>query len=141
MKANLIAFAKNLLLAISIVTLAVIVPLNSVILRHPYEPVCVSCLVVLYAVPIAVVGLGIHLCKVFGKGRLHEITLITLTTLAIIAFLHVVQNTTIPKAWWMGFVIVSALGLSGLVAVFVQHGIEAVRAFLLLPWCSRFTKR
>jgi hypothetical protein len=51
---------RNFLLAASMVTLAMMVPLNSLILSHPQEWRCLSCLLTAYAVSVA--GLTLWLC-------------------------------------------------------------------------------
>lgn len=122
---------SNVLLATSLVTLAVMIPLNSVIIAHPYEPVCVSCLVTVYAALIAFVTLWLCLLQGAGSKRLYSGTLKALTVAALIALLNVIQKTTIPSSWNTVYVIICVIGLLALVLVLVRGQREIVKLILM----------
>jgi len=79
-------FVKNCFLATSLVTVAVMIPLNSIIIVHPYEPVCVSCLVTVYGSLIVFTTFGLFLLQCSG-GWWYNATLKSLTVVALIALL------------------------------------------------------
>ena len=55
------------LIAINVITLLFITPLNSLILAYPYELVCISCLCTIYGGGILVVGFSLFLANWYGR--------------------------------------------------------------------------
>ena len=47
------SFGGQVLLATSLVGLAIATPLNTLIIANPEEPVCWSCMAIVYGVPLA----------------------------------------------------------------------------------------
>jgi hypothetical protein len=122
---------RNLLLAVSIVTLAVVVELNSLILAHPEEWLCLSCLLTVYSIPIGFITLWLCLSEYLWDGKLYAYSLYTFTMLALVFFFCTVQITTIPKAWVTPYVLACALWLLVLVYLFSRIGKQAAQAFLM----------
>jgi len=130
-QANAISFAKNMLLAVSIVTLGVIVPLNSLILAQPDEWLCLSCLLTVYAVSIAFIFLWLSLCQIILGDKLYTYSLNTFTVVALIFFLNAIQAVTIPKAWRTPYAILCVFFFLFLFWSFVRKGKQASYLFLM----------
>jgi len=124
-------FPRNLMPAVSIVTLAVMVPLNSVILEHPDESLCLSCLVTVYAVPIAFITLWLCLSQNIGGDKLHCYSLNTFTVVSLIVFLNAIQATTIPKAWRTPYVLMCVMTFLLLFFSFFRKGKQTSHLFLM----------
>ena len=58
------------LIAINVITLMFIAPLNNLILAHSYEPVCLSCLCGIYGGGILVVGFSLFLANFLSLRNL-----------------------------------------------------------------------
>jgi Sulfatase len=130
-QANAISFAKNLLLAISLVTLAAMVPLNSVILANPDESLCLLCLVTVYAVSIAFIFLWLSLSENIWGGKLYCYSLNTFTVVALIFFFSAIQVATVTKAWRTPYVILCVFFLLFLFWSFFRKGKQAAHLFLM----------
>jgi len=58
------------LIAMNVITLFFMAPLNSLILAHPYEPVCISCLCTVYGCGILVVGFFLFVANWWGGEKI-----------------------------------------------------------------------
>ena len=92
------SFFASALIAINVVTLLLMAPLNSLILAHPYEPVCISCLCTIYGGGILVVGFSLIVANWWGSEKIALRVQKTLSILALVTFLHAIQLTTIPSS-------------------------------------------
>jgi hypothetical protein len=124
---------RNFLLAASIVTLAVMVPLNSLILSHPQEWLCLSCLLTAYAVSVAVLTLWLSLTQYIWDGRVYAVGLGVCTVAALAFFFCAVQvSGVVPRPWIAPYVIACAVGLLLLIYACVRKGAQVAQEFLLL---------
>ena len=128
---NLSSFLTNLLLAVSVVTLAIMVPLDSVILGNPDESLCLSCLVTIYGVSIACIALWLILSQTIGGDKLYGYSLNTLTVVSLIFFLSAIQAATIPRAWRTPYVILCLCFFLFLVWSFFRKGKQTAQVFLM----------
>ena len=105
------------LIAINVITLSLMVPLNSLILAHPYEPVCISCLCIIYGFGILAVGLSLVLANWWGGEKIALRVQKSLTVIGIVSFLHLIQVTMIPSSsntlYVIGCVVVLAPAVIG----------------------------
>ncbi len=113
------AFAA-VLIAINVVTLSFMVPLNSHILAHPYEPVCISCLLTVYGGGILVVGFSLFLANWWGGEKIALRVQKFLTVIGIISFLHLIQVTMVPSGWRTLSVILCVVVLAPAVIGFLR---------------------
>lgn len=124
---------RNFLLAVSIVTLAEMAPLNSLILSHPQEWLCLSCLLTTYAASVAVLTLWLSMTQYIWSGRLYLFSLCVCTGAALAFFFSTVQvSGVIRRPWIAPYVIACALGLLLLMYVCVRKGAQVAQEFLLL---------
>ena len=86
------------LIAINVITLSLMAPLNSLILAHPYEPVCISCLCTIYGGGILVVGFSLILADWYGGEKIALRVQKTLSIVALVCFLHLIQLTMISSS-------------------------------------------
>ena len=111
------SFFAAVLIAINVITLLFITPLNSLILAHPYEPVCVSCLCTIYGGGILVVGFSLIVANWAGGEKIALRVQKTLSIVALVSFLHAIQLTTIPSSlntlYVIGCVVVLAPAVLG----------------------------
>ncbi len=108
------------LIAINVVTLLFMAPLNSLILAHPYEPVCVSCLCTIYGGGILVVGFSLFLANWWGGEKLALRAQKFLSIVALVSFLHVIQLTTVPSSLNTLYVILCVVLLAPAVIGFLR---------------------
>ena len=108
------------LIAINVVTLSLMVPLNSLILAHPYEPVCISCLCTIYGFGILAVGLFLVLANWWGGEKITLRAQKTLSIVALVSFLNVIQLTTVPSGWRTWYVIFCIVVLAPAVIGFLR---------------------
>ena len=108
------------LIAINVVTLSLMVPLNSHILAHPYEPVCISCLLTVYGGVILVVGFSLFLANWGGGEKIALRVQKTLSIVALVSFLHLIQLTMVPSAWRTLYVILCVVVLAPAVIGFLR---------------------
>jgi hypothetical protein len=120
-----------LLLAVSIVTLAVMVQLNSLILAQPDEWLCLSCLLTFYSIPIVIITLWLCLIQNLWDGKLYTYSLYTCTVVALVFFFCAVQIDGIPRAWVAPYLIVCAFWIFILMYLFVRKGKQAAQVFLM----------
>ena len=121
---------ENMWLSSSLVTLAVALPLNSVILANPYEPVCVSCLLNIYGGTLLGLTLFLTISQKAFRGKYYAIVLIAFTVLALVLILHVIQITTVPKNWRSIYVIMCGIGFVALMRAFMRTGMTTVLLLL-----------
>ena len=111
------SFFAAVLIAINVITLLFISPLNSLILAHPYEPVCVSCLCTIYGGGILVVGFSLIVANWGGGEKIALRVQKTLSIVALVSFLHAIQLTMIPSSlntlYVIGCVVVLAPAVLG----------------------------
>ncbi len=108
------------LIAINVVTLSLMVPLNSHILAHPYEPVCISCLCTVYGSGILVVGFSLFLANWWGGEKIALRVQKFLTAIGIVSFLHLIQLTMVPSGWRTLYVILCVVLLAPTVIGFLR---------------------
>lgn len=108
------------LIAVNVVTLSLMVPLNSHILAHPYEPVCISCLLTVYGGGILVVGFSLFLANWWGGEKIALRIQKSLTVIGIVSFLHLIQLTMVPSGWRTLYVILCVVVLAPAVIGFLQ---------------------
>lgn len=108
------------LIAVNVVTLLLMAPLSSLILAHPYEPVCISCLCAIYGSGILVVGFSLCLANWWGGARIALRVEKFLSIVALVSFLHVIQLTTIPSSSNTLYVIVCIMVLAPAVIGFLR---------------------
>lgn len=101
-----------ILVAVNVVTLSLMAPLNSLILAHPYEPVCLSCLCRIYEGGILVVGFSLFLANWWGGETIALRVRKSLSIVALVSFLHVIQLTTVPSSANTLYVIVCIVVLA-----------------------------
>ena len=128
---NMISFLTDLLLAVSLVTLAIVVPLNSLILGNPDELLCLSCLVTVYAVSIAVLTIWLYLSQAIGGDKPYRYCLNTFTCAALIVFFNAIQSSTIPSAWRTPYVILCVFFFLVLMWSSFRKGKQACHVFLM----------
>lgn len=110
----------SILIAINVVTLSLMVPLNSHILAHPYEPVCISCLCTVYGGGILVVGFSLFLANWWGGEKIALRVQKSLTVIGIVSFLHLIQLTMVPSGWRTPYVILCVVVLAPAVIGFLR---------------------
>ena len=88
----------SVLIATNVVTLFFMAPLNSLILAHPYEPVCISCLCTIYGGGVLVVGFSLFFANWWGNEKIALRVQKFLSIVALVAFLHAIQVTTVPSS-------------------------------------------
>ena len=108
------------LIAINVITLLFITPLNSLILVYPYELVCISCLCTIYGGGILVVGFSLFLANRYGGEKTALRVQKTLSIVALVSFLHLVQITTVSSSWKTLYVIVCVVVLAPAVIGFLR---------------------
>lgn len=108
------------LIAINVVTLSLVVPLNSHILAHPYEPVCISCLCTVYGSGILVVGFSLFLANWWGGEKIALRVQKSLSIVALVSFLHLIQLTMVPSGWRTMYVILCVVVLAPAVIGFLR---------------------
>ncbi len=108
------------LIAINVITLMFMVPLNSLILAHPYEPVCISCLCTIYGGGILVVGFFLFLANWWGGEKIALRVQKSLSIVAIVSFLHLVQITMVSSSWRTLYVIFCVVVLAPAVIGFLR---------------------
>ena len=114
------------LIAINVVTLLLMAPLNNLILAHPYEPVCISCLLTVYGGGILVMGLFLVLANWWGSEKIALRVQKSLTVIGIVSFLHLIQLTMVPSAWRTLYVILCVVVLAPAVIGFLRGRKETV---------------
>jgi hypothetical protein len=122
---------RNVLLAVSLVTLAEMIPLNSLVLSHPDEWLCLSCLLTVYAVSIAVLTLWLSLLQLLRDGKLYAFSLYACTVVALVFFFVTIQVAAIPRPWVAPYVIACGLGLVLLTYSFARKGPHVIHELLL----------
>ena len=108
------------LIAVNVVTLSLMVPLNSHILAHPYEPVCISCLLTVYGGGILVVSFSLFLANWWGGEKIALRVQKFLTVIGIVSFLHLIQLTMVPSGWRTPYVIICVVVLAPAVIGFLR---------------------
>ena len=108
------------LIAINVVTLIFMAPLNSLILAHPYEPVCISCLFTIYGGGIFVVGFSLFLANWWGGEKIALRVQKFVSFVALVSFLHVIQLTMVPPSANTLYVIVCMVVLAPAVIGFLR---------------------
>ena len=108
------------LIAINVITLLFITPLNSLILAYPYELVCISCLLTVYGGGILVVGFSLFLANWRGGEKIALRVQKTLSIVALVSFLHLVQITTVSSSWKTLYVIFCVVVLAPAVIGFLR---------------------
>ena len=124
-----------ILIAINVIALLFMTPLNSLILAHPYEPVCISCLYRIYGVGILAVGLFLVLASWWGGDKVAVRVQKSLSIVALVSFLHVIQITTVSTSWRTLYVIFCIVVLAPAVIGFLRaekKTVILVHQFLLL---------
>ena len=111
---------EAVLIAINVVTLLLMVPLNSHILAHPYEPVCISCLFSVYGGGILVVGFSLFLANWWGGEKIALRVQKSLTVVGIVSFLHLIQLTMVPSGLRTLYVILCVVVLAPAVIGFLR---------------------
>ncbi len=114
------AIFAAVLIAINVVTLSLMVPLNSHILAHPYEPVCISCLGTVYGGGILLVGFSLFLANRWGGEKIALRVQKFLTAIGIVSFLHLIQVTMVPSGWRTLYVILCVVVLAPAVIGFLR---------------------
>ena len=114
------AIFAAVLIAINVVTLSFMVPLNSHILAHPYEPVCISCLGTVYGGGILLVGFFLFLANWWGGEKIALRVQKSLTAIGIVSFLHLIQLTMVPSGWRTMYVILCIVLLAPAVIGFLR---------------------
>ncbi len=109
-----------ILIAVNIVTLFFMAPLNSLILAHPYEQVCLSCLCTIYGGGILVVGFTLFMANWWGGEKIALRVQKFLSIVALVPFLHVIQLTMVPPPWNTLYVIVCIVVLAPAVIGFLR---------------------
>ena len=89
---------SSVLIAINVVTLSLMASLNSLILAHPYEPICIACLFTIYGGGIFVVGISLFLANWWGGEKIALRVQKILSIVALVPFLHVIQLTMVPSS-------------------------------------------
>ena len=123
------------LIAVNVVTLSLMVPLNSHILAHPYEPVCISCLLTVYGGGILVVSFALFLANWWGGEKIALRVQKFLTVIGIVSFLHLIQLTMVPSGWRTPYVIICVVVLAPAVIGFLrgqQKTVILVHQFMFL---------
>ena len=110
----------TILIAINVVTLSFMIPLNSHILAHPYEPVCLSCLLTVYGGGILVVSFALFLANWWGGEKIALRVQKFLTVIGIVSFLHLIQLTMVPSGMRTLYVIVCVVVLAPAVIGFLR---------------------
>ena len=108
------------LIAINVITLLFITPLNSLILAYPYELVCISCLCTIYGGGILVVGFSLLLANWWGGEKIALRVQKSLSIVALVSFLHLVQITTVSSSWKTLYVIFCVVVLAPAVIGFLR---------------------
>ena len=108
------------LIAINVVTLFFMAPLNSLILAHPYEPICISCLLTVYGGGILIVGFFLFVTNWWGGEKIALRVQKFLSIVALVSFLHLIQLTTIPPSWNTLYVILCVVVLAPAVIGFLR---------------------
>ena len=108
------------LIAINVITLLFITPLNSLILVYPYELVCISCLCTIYGGGILVVGFSLFLANRWGGEKIALRVQKSLSIVALVSFLHLIQLTTVPSSMNTLYVIVCIVVLAPAVIGFLR---------------------
>ncbi|MYC27915.1 MAG: sulfatase-like hydrolase/transferase [Nitrospira sp. SB0662_bin_26] len=111
---------EAVLIAINVVTLSLMVPLNSHILAHPFEPVCISCLLTVYGGGILVAGFSLFLANWWGGEKIALRVQKFLTVIGIVSFLHLIQLTMVPSGMRTLYVIVCVVMLAPAVIGFLR---------------------
>ena len=109
-----------ILIAINVITLMFIAPLNNLILAHSYEPVCLSCLCGIYGGGILVVGFSLFLANWWGGEKIALRVQKSLSIVALVSFLHLIQLTTVPSSMNTLYVIVCIVVLAPAVIGFLR---------------------
>ena len=109
-----------ILVAVNVVTLLLMTPLNSLILAHPYEPVCLACLCGIYVVGILVVGFSLVLANWWGGEKIALRVQKFLSIVALVSFLHVIQLTMVPPSANTLYVILCVVVLAPAVIGFLR---------------------
>ena len=123
------------LIAVNVVTLSLMVPLNSHILAHPYEPVCISCLLTVYGGGILVVSFSLFLANWWGGEKIALRVQKFLTVIGLVSFLHLIQLTMVPSGWRTPYVILCVVVLAPAVIGFLrgqQKTVILVHQFMFL---------
>ena len=108
------------LIAVNVATLLLMAPLNSLVLAHPYEPVCIPCLCTIYGVGILVVGFSLFLANWWGGEKIALRVQKALSIVALVSFLHLIQLTTVPSSMNTLYVIVCVVVLAPAVIGFLR---------------------
>ena len=108
------------LIAINVITLSLMAPLNSLILAHPYEPVCISCLCTIYGGGILVVGFSLFLANRYGGEKTALRVQKFLSIMALASFLHLIQLTMVSSSSKTLYVIVCVVVLAPAVIGFLR---------------------
>lgn len=109
-----------ILVAVNVATLLLMAPLNSLVLAHPYEPVCIPCLCTIYGVGILVVGFSLFLANWWGGEKIALRVQKSLSIVALVSFLHLIQLTTVPSSMNTLYVIVCIVVLAPAVIGFLR---------------------
>ena len=110
----------TVLIGINVVTLVFMAPLNSLILAHPYEPVCISCLFTAYGFGILVVGFSLFLVHWWADEKVALLVQKILSIVALVSFLHLIQITMIPSSSNTLYVIGCVVALAPAVIGFLR---------------------
>ncbi len=113
------AVFASALVAVNVITLWFMVPLNSIILAQPHEPVCLSCLFTIYGGGMLAVACFLLLVH-WGGDKLAVRVQKSLSVLGLVSFLHLVQITTVSPSWRTAYVILCVVVLAPAVIGFLQ---------------------
>ncbi len=87
------------LVAVNVTALALMAPLNSLILAHPGQLICLSCLLTIYVGGILVVGLSLVLAGWWGGEKVAVRVQAVLSVLALVSFVRLVWMTMVSPSW------------------------------------------
>lgn len=120
----------DILLSVSLVTMSLMVPLNSLILANPDEAVCLECLLTVYAVTTLGLTGWLFVCRTWWSEKAYRYSLNSFTVVSLFFFLNTIQSTTIPKFWRTPYTIFCILIFVVLVWSFVRTNKPVARLLL-----------
>ncbi len=124
------SFFQILFLLLELATLGTISPVNSVIIAHPFQPVCVSCLVIFYGASWAGITIGLFIVQYFWGISAYRKFLNTLLIVVLISFLNAFQASSISKFWQFAFIIFCVIGIGAFIYILIRDDMKVPVLFL-----------
>ena len=125
---NLRAVFVSALVAVNVITLLFMAPLNSLILTFT-APICVTCLLNLYGGGILAVWCFLLFVQWWGGDKIAVRVQKSLSVIGLVAFLHALQLSSVPSSWNTAYVIFCIVMLAPAVLWFLRA--ERGRAMLV----------